>query len=90
MGYSSRMSMVLEPMEVRLDNIETEQHAKMRLEETHGAGNVWTPREFSEKFDAVQFLDPYVEVVRKSDGVAGCMQMQHAPMMYFNFLPTID
>lgn len=45
----------------------------------------WTTDELRAEFDVVGFLAPFVEVVRKADGVRGTMMFRHDPRVYFGF-----
>ena len=47
--------------------------------------NVWDTDELQEQFNILAFSAPYVDVVRKSDGVQGTLQFNHRPRYYFNF-----
>ncbi|NDD52263.1 hypothetical protein EBZ39_00025 [bacterium] len=47
--------------------------------------NVWTSEEFSKKFDVQNIHPPYVDVIRKEDGVAGTVMFIDRPRFYFTF-----
>lgn len=46
---------------------------------------VWSTVEFSRLFDTINVHPPYVDVVRKQDGVAGTVMFIDSPRMYFSF-----
>ncbi len=48
----------------------------------------WDTQELQRDFDVKSFAAPYVFVVRKSDGVEGTLQFNHAPRIYFDFRPV--
>lgn len=45
----------------------------------------WTTQSLQEDFVVEAFSAPYVEVVRKSDGVRGTLEFTHSPRVYFGF-----
>lgn len=51
-------------------------------------GQVWDTTQLQIDFDVLGFGAPYVEVVRKSDGIRGALQFTHSPRFYFNFIPV--
>lgn len=53
------------------------------LESRHG--QVWNLRELASEFIVVGFMSPYIVVRRKSDGIVGSLEFQHAPRFYFNW-----
>ena len=53
-------------------------------------GQVWDTAELQRDFSVKGFMAPFVTVIRKTDGVAGMLQFQHAPRLYFNFEVTGD
>ena len=53
------------------------------LEAEHG--QVWDTDQMRADFDALGFMAPYIVVSRKSDGVKGSLQFQHAPRLYYSF-----
>jgi hypothetical protein len=48
-------------------------------------GQVWNTNELQEVFSVTGFMAPFVGVVRKSDGVKGCLMFQGSPRFYFDF-----
>ena len=50
-------------------------------------GITYTTDQLRAEFTVVGFLAPFVEVVRKSDGVRGTMPFRHDPRVYFDFTP---
>ena len=50
-------------------------------------GITYTTDQLRAEFTVVGFLAPFVEVVRKSDGVRGTMLFRHDPRVYFDFTP---
>lgn len=57
--------------------------SREELEEKHG--QVWDTEELREEFDVLVFLNPYVVVQRKGDGLKGSLQFQHSPRFFFAF-----
>ena len=51
-------------------------------------GEVLDTRELMQDYTVKSFLAPFVMVVRKSDGVSGCMMFQHSPRYYYDFQST--
>lgn len=47
--------------------------------------DVWTGDEFAKLFDAGDVHAPYVDVIRKQDGVAGTVMFIDSPRFYFTF-----
>lgn len=47
--------------------------------------NVWTSDEFSRLFEVSNIHAPYVDVIRKQDGVAGTVMFIDCPRFYFTF-----
>jgi len=47
----------------------------------------WDTEKLKREFTVLGFLAPFVAVVRKSDGVKGCLEFTHSPRYYFNFMP---
>lgn len=45
----------------------------------------WTTDELREDFEVIAFLAPFVEVVRKADGVRGTLMFSHVPRLYFDW-----
>lgn len=50
-------------------------------------GQVWDTNQLSEEFQAIGFMAPLIVVRRKSDGLKGSLEFQHAPRLYFNWQP---
>jgi hypothetical protein len=67
----------------RLAEINAEPGSREALEAQYG--KVWTTQELSQDFEVVGFMAPLVVVRRKSDGVKGSLEFQHAPRFYFSF-----
>jgi hypothetical protein len=51
-------------------------------------GTVYDTDQMREHFSVIGFGAPYLVVTRKSDGVKGSLEFQHAPRYYFNFEAT--
>lgn len=49
-------------------------------------GQVWDTDQLSQDFEVLGFMAPYVVVRRRSDGLKGSLEFQHAPRLYFNFV----
>ena len=47
----------------------------------------WTTQELQEEFEVISFLAPYVEVIRKRDGIKGWLEFTNMPRTYFGFVP---
>lgn len=69
----------------RLAEINAEPGSREALEAQHG--QVWSTDQLREEFDVLGFMAPYVVVRRRSDGVKGSMEFQHAPRFFFNWQP---
>lgn len=52
-----------------------------------GEQEEWNTQELQRDFDVQAFSAPFVEVVRRSDGVRGTLQFDHMPRRYYSFLP---
>lgn len=50
-------------------------------------GQVWDTDQMADQFQVLGFLAPVVVVRRRSDGVKGSFEFQHAPRFYFSFQP---
>ena len=61
---------------------------RMRLEATHGKGNVWNTHELQERFEVRGFLAPFCSVTEKATGKQGLVMFQHNPRFYFGFQPS--
>jgi hypothetical protein len=48
-------------------------------------GQVWYTKKLPEDFEIIGFMAPLVVVRRKSDGVKGSLEFQHAPRFFFNW-----
>jgi hypothetical protein len=70
---------------VQSDDIEKE---RVRLETIHGKDNVWDTQQLQQNFSVQSFAAPFCRVERKSDNVAGYVEFQHSPRLYFNFSPV--
>lgn len=46
---------------------------------------VWGSAEFAQLFDTTNINAPYVDVIRKQDGVAGTVMFIDSPRIYFSF-----
>ena len=57
-----------------------------QLEREYGPGNCWSTEELREQFTVEGFLAPFAVVVRKADGVKGCVTFSHSPRFYFDFV----
>ena len=53
------------------------------LEARHG--RVWDTQDMQRDFRVESFGAPFMVVVRKSDGVKGSLEFQHAPRFYYGF-----
>jgi hypothetical protein len=69
----------------RLVEINAEPGSREALEAKYG--QVWDTDQLADDFEVVGFMAPLVVVRRKSDGVKGSLEFQHAPRLYFNFEP---
>ena len=47
----------------------------------------WTTEQLVKDFEILDFLAPYVVVIRKSDGQKGSLAFRHAPRIYFGWEP---
>jgi hypothetical protein len=52
-------------------------------------GQVWSTKEMSADFEALQFSAPFLVVRRKSDRQLGSLMFQNDPRFYFNFAPDV-
>ena len=59
---------------------------RSRLQKIHGADNVWDTDTLQATFSVQSFMAPFCIVKRKSDGAKGCVEFQHSPRFYFNFI----
>ena len=50
-------------------------------------GQVWDGDELRRDFEVAGFLDPFVVVLRRADGVGGSLVFQYLPRFYFDFAP---
>ena len=57
---------------------------RQRLEAQYG--QVWDTAQFSQDFEVLGFMAPYVVVRRMADGCKGSLEFQHHPRFYFNFI----
>ena len=57
----------------------------IRLENIHGAGNVWDTVGLQDNFEVLSFMAPFCRVIRKSDGLKGFVEFQDRPRFYFCF-----
>jgi hypothetical protein len=64
--------------------LNSDQSSREELAAKYGPG-VYDTDELCEHFEVLQFLAPYVEVRRKSDGVHGTLMFRHHPRLYFGF-----
>jgi hypothetical protein len=69
----------------RLVEINAVPGSRERLEAEYD--QVWNAGEFSREFEVIGFLAPFVAALRKADGKRGCLEFQHHPRLYFNWLP---
>jgi hypothetical protein len=70
----------------RLTEINAEPGCREALEARHG--QVWSPDEMGQDFEAIGFMAPFVVVRRLADGKKGSLEFQHDPRFYFNFMPA--
>tara|TARA_Y100000588_G_scaffold386194_2_gene481214 strand:- start:66 stop:317 length:252 start_codon:yes stop_codon:yes gene_type:complete len=63
---------------------------KERERQTKLYGKIWTTSELTLDFEVIQFMAPYVQVRRKSDGIVGTLVFSHMPRTYFGFVPDTD
>jgi hypothetical protein len=68
-----------------VNDINPESGTRESLEKQYG--KVWNTTELPNDFTVKGFMAPFVVVVRKSDGVKGCLIFQHYPRFYFDFIP---
>ena len=69
----------------RLAEINAEPGSREALEAQHG--QVWDTEQLTQDFEVIGFMAPFVVVRRRSDGMKGSLEFQHAPRFYFNFEP---
>jgi hypothetical protein len=69
----------------RQAEINAEPGSREALEAAHG--QVWDTQQLTEEFEVIGFMAPLVVVRRKADGVKGSLEFQHAPRLYFAWLP---
>jgi hypothetical protein len=50
--------------------------------------NKMTTQEMQEPYEVLAFLAYMCLVKRKSDGVTGTLEFDHAPRLYYNFIPS--
>ena len=55
-----------------------------QLEEEYG--EVWTAQKLQEDFFVHNFIAPFCQVTRKSDGKTGVLEFIHMPRLYYNFM----
>jgi hypothetical protein len=48
-------------------------------------GETWDTDALMRDFEVVGFLAPYVQVVRRADGVKGTLEFRHSPRVYFHW-----
>lgn len=46
----------------------------------------WSTDDLRRDFEVLGFLAPFVIVRRKVDGVKGCLEFNHSPRVYFNWV----
>ncbi len=68
-----------------LAEINAEPGSREALEAQYG--EVWTTQELGQNFDVLGFAAPFVVVRRRSDGMRGSLEFQHAPRYFFNWQP---
>lgn len=49
--------------------------------------HVWSTQELTQEFEVEAFMNPFVIVKRKSDGVRGTLNFTHSPRWYFGWHP---
>ncbi len=49
-----------------------------------------TTEELQRDFQVIAFLAPFLEVIRKSDGIKGRLEFVHHPRTYFNWREDAD
>lgn len=69
----------------RLVEINAEPGSRAALEAKHG--KVWDTDALADEFQVIGFMAPICVVMRRSDGVKGSLEFQHAPRYYFGFQP---
>ena len=57
----------------------------VRQELEASVGQVWDTPELKRDYTVIGFAAPFVMVTRKSDGLTGTLEFQHAPRFYFRF-----
>lgn len=67
----------------RIAEINAEAADRQRLEAKYG--QVWSTEQLRRDFDVIDFLAPFVRVIRKSDKVKGMLEFQHDLRFYFAF-----
>ena len=45
----------------------------------------YNTKQLLENFEVLQFMAPYVYVIRKKDGKKGTLQFNHSPRIYYDF-----
>ena len=50
----------------------------------------YTTKQLLENFEVLQFMAPYVYVIRKKDRKKGTLQFNHSPRIYYDFKPIIN
>jgi hypothetical protein len=69
----------------RLVEINAEPGSREALEQQYG--RVWDTQQLAAEFEIIGFLAPLVVVRRRADGLKGSLEFQHAPRLFFNFVP---
>ena len=64
--------------------INSDPGSRESLEEQHG--QVWTTGELQKDFEVLSFAAPFCVVRRRSDGVRGAVEFQHAPRFFYKFV----
>ena len=67
------------------DLADTATEAEFRAAVEAAYGQCWSTDQFTEDFEMLEFMAPWVLVRRKSDGVRGTLKFWHRPRLYFFF-----
>lgn len=66
---------------VMVEEINAKALDRAALEKEHG--RVWSTDELCAEFEIRSFLAPFVNAVRRSDGVKVVLEFQHSPRFYY-------
>jgi len=81
--YARRLRVAEIEAEAEAAEHEIEMGARQRLEAKYG--QVWDTRQLAQDYNVIDFLAPFVRVIRKSDKARGMLEFQHDPRFYFAF-----